>query len=138
MDTEFAKHFGATDLVGVLKRLSKCKRACDRVLETFGPVNGASAVEMMRRGELVGDVGDAVHDFFGDEIENEAEDVWSGTLYDPDDEDDPNTNYPVGIREYCGVFFVWALEVDNAGYFLAREEALRYVTFNWDNVREDA
>jgi hypothetical protein len=137
MDTEFSKHFGATDLIGVLKRLGNSKQACDRILEALGAVDGASAVEMIRHGELVGDVGDSVHDFFLDEIENEAEDVWSGTLYDPEDEDNPDTNYPVGIREYCGVFFVWALECDNAGYFLSREDALQYVIGNWDNVRED-
>jgi hypothetical protein len=93
---------------------------------------------MIRRGELTGNVGDNVNDFFLDEIANEAEVVWSGTIYDPEDEDNPDTNYPVGIRGYCGVFFVWALDYDDSGYFLSREDALQYVTGNWDNVREDA
>ena len=138
MDTEFAKNYGATDLNGILKRLSNSEYVCDRLLEALGPVDGASALEMIRRGKLIGNVGDGLHDFFLDEIENEAEDVWSGTLYDPDDEDNPDKNYPVIIREYCGVFFVWALEYGNAGYFLTRDGALQYVKGNWENVREDA
>ena len=137
MDTSYAKHFGATDLDGVLKRLGSNPHACARLLETLGPINGASAVDMIRLGELTGDVSDSVHEFFSDEIQNEAEDVWSGTIYDPDDEDNPDTIFPLGIREYCGVFFVWALEYDNQGYFVSREDALQFLMGNWANVRED-
>jgi len=138
MDTEFAKHFGATELNGVLKILGSNSHACQKLLESFGPLDGASAIEMIRRGELIGGIGDSVFDFFSDEIENEAEEVWSATLYDPKDEDNPDTNFPVVIREYCGVFFVWALEYDNTGYFLSSEDALEYVMSNWDNVRKNA
>ena len=137
MDTKYTKDFGATDLNGVLKRLGCNVHVCNRLLETLGPIDGASSVEMIRRGELIGNIGDSVYDFFLDEIVNEAEEVWSGTIYDPDDEDNPDTKFPVRIREYCGVFFVWALEDENAGYFLSREDALRYVICNWDNVCED-
>ncbi|RLK51353.1 hypothetical protein DFR31_1289 [Alkalispirillum mobile] len=136
MDTEFAKDFGARELTGVLERLSTSSHACERLLSALGPANGPLAVNMIRCGELVGEVGDGVHDFFVDEIENEAEDVWAGMIL-AGEEDNPETNYPVLIKEYCGVFFVSALEHESAGYFLSLEDALGYVECNWDRVRED-
>ena len=138
MNSESAKHFGATDFNGVVTQLSKSECALSRLSDALGPIDGPIAIEMMCRGELVGGVGDTTYDFFLDDIENEAEIVWSGTTYDQDDEDNPDSRYPVGISEYCGVFFVWALEYENAGYFLSREDALQYVEGNWDNVREGA
>ena len=138
MDTESAKRFGSTDLYGILKRLSDSVRVRDRLLETLGPVDSVSALEMISRGELIGTAGDSVYDFLLEEIEDKAEYVWSGIIFSINDEDNPDTNYPVGIREYCGVFFVCALEYDNVGYFLTRENALNYITCNWENVREDA
>ena len=70
MDTFYAKNFGATDLSGeVLKRLSNNSHACARLLESLGPIDGVSAVEMIKLGKLTGDVGDCAHDFFSDEIE---------------------------------------------------------------------
>ena len=122
------KNLDATDLSGeILKRLGSNRHACARLLESLGPIDGVSAVEMIKLGKLTGDVGGCAHDFFSDEIENEAEDVWSGTLYDPVDEENVDTHFPIGISEYCGVFFVWALEYDNAGYFLSQKDAMQYL-----------
>jgi len=127
MDTSSAKNFGATDLSGVLKKLGSNRHACARLLESLGPIDGVSAVEMSKLGKLTGDVGDCAHDFFSDEIENEAETIWSGTVCDPDDQENSDTNFPIGVSEYCGVFFVWALEYDNAGYFLSQKDAMQYL-----------
>ena len=127
MDTFSAKNFGATDLTGVLKQLGSNRHACARLLEILGPIDGVSAVEMINLSELTGDLGDSVHDFFSDEIENEAETIWSGTVCDPDDQENPDTNFPIGVSAYCGVFFVWALEYDNAGYFLSQKDAMQYI-----------
>ena len=127
MDTFSVKSFGATDLTGILKQLGINRHACARLLESLGPIDGASAVEMINLSELAGDVGDSVHDFFSDEIENEAETIWSGTVCDPDDQENSDTNFPIGVSEYCGVFFVWALEYDNAGYFLSQKDAMQYI-----------
>lgn len=137
MDTTFAKHFGASEMEGILKVLGKSEHACARLQSALEPEDRTAGIEMLRRGELIGSTGAFIHDFFLDEIENEARDVWSGTLFNPEDEHNPDTSYPVGIREYCGVYFVWALEHDNAGYFLSRDEALFYVMGNWSHVRED-
>ena len=127
MDTFYAKNFGATDLTGVLKQLGSNGHACARLLESLGPIDGVSAVEMINLGELAGNVGDSVYDFFLDEIENEAETIWSGTVCDPNDQENPDTNFSIGISEYCRVFFVWALEYDNAGYFLSQKDAMQYL-----------
>jgi len=134
MDTFYAKNFGATDLSGVLKKLGSNRHACARLLESLGPIDGVSAVEMIKLGELAGDVGDSVYDFFLDEIENEAETIWSGTVCDPDDQENSDTNFPIGVSEYYGVFFVWALEYDNAGYFLSQKDAMQYIMGTHDYV----
>jgi hypothetical protein len=134
MDTFSVKSFGATDLTGILKQLGSNRHACARLLESLGPIDGASAVEMINLSELAGDVGDSVHDFFSDEIENEAETIWSGTVCDPDDQENSDTNFPIGVSEYCGVFFVWALEYDNAGYFLSQKDAMQYIMGTHDYV----
>jgi hypothetical protein len=134
MDTFSVKSFGATDLTGILKQLGSNRHACARLLESLGPIDGASAVEMINLSELAGDVGDSVHDFFSDEIENEAETIWSGTVCDPDDQENSDTNFPIGVSEYCGVFFVWALEYDNAGYFLSQKDAMQYIMGTYDYV----
>ena len=64
---------------------------------------------------------------FRTRLKNEAEDVWSGTLYDPVDEENVDTHFPIGISEYCGVCFVRNFDHENAGYFLSRIDALEYV-----------
>ena len=109
------------------KFIGSNRHACARLLESLGPIDGVSAVEMIKLGTLTGDVGDCAHDFFSDEIENEAETIWSGTVCDPDDQENSDTNFPIGVSEYCGVFFVWALEYDNAGYFLSQKDAMQYL-----------
>ena len=138
MDTKYAEVFGATNLGGILMTLGSCDYVCERLIESLGPIEGAQAVEMLRKGELVGDIGDNAHDFIVDEIENQAEHVWTGCLYDPNDEENPDGHCPISIREYCRVFFVDAVELDNAGYFLSREDAMNYIASNWEYVREDS
>lgn len=137
MDTDSADYYGAVELTGVLDKLAKSEFARKRVLEEFGATDGAVANDMIHRGDLTGVLGDRVHDFFADEIENEATAIWSGVIFDPDDEGNVDSEFPVGISEYCGVFFAWSLESDNAGYFLTLEDARGYVFSNWDNVREN-
>ena len=84
MDTSYAQKFGATDLIGVLRQLGSNSHACSSLLESIGAIDGVSAVEMITLDELTGDVVDSVHDFLLDEIENKAEETWTGTLYDRD------------------------------------------------------
>ena len=120
MDTFYAKNFGATDLSGVLKKLGINRYACARLLESLGPIDGVSAVEMIKLGELTGDVGDSVLDFFLNEIENLSEEIQSMDIYDPDGEDWPDC--PLGIHEYCGVFsYLFSYEI--VGLTLSEEEA---------------
>jgi len=116
------KNLDATDLSGeILKRLGSNRHACARLLKNFGPTDGVSAVEMIKLGELTGDVGDSVLDFFLNEIENLSEEIQSMDMYDPDGEDWPDC--PLGIHEYCGVFsYSFANEI--VGLTLSEEEAL--------------
>ena len=91
---------------------------------------------MLRSGKVQGDLGNEIYDFFLDEIESKYKSVWQGELYDPEEPDNPDRIYPIGINEYEGVFYVWALEYDNAGYFLSEEAACNYAFKNWYNIRE--
>ena len=116
------KSLGAADLSGeILKRLGSNRHACARLLKNFGPTDGVSAVKMIKLGELTGDVGDSVLDFFLNEIENLSEEIQSMDIYDPDGEDWPDC--PLGIHDYCGVFsYSFANEI--VGLTLSEEEAL--------------
>ena len=136
MDTSFAEYYGAVELEGILSTIRQSKHACDRLMKVIGIDRGQFAVNKLRNGILTGDLGAEIHDFFLDEIENEAKTVWKGIIYNPDDEDNPDTWFSVGINEYYGVFYVWAIDYDNFGYFLSLEDAKSFAFGNWDNVKD--
>ena len=123
-------------LLDVVATLASSEYACNQLEEYIGGERGKSAVAMMHHGLLSGGLGGEIYDFFMDEIKNEAKYVWEGVLYNPNDEDNPDSNYPVMIRDYEGVFFVSALEFDDAGYFLSFEEAEDYVFTNFVYVKD--
>jgi hypothetical protein len=100
-----------------------------------------SVMAMMKAGNLEGAFGDEVYDFLDDEIENEAQTAWSGSVGGSDEGKDNavDDSRLVEIREYEGIYFVWALEEDPVGYFLNHEDAKSYVVLNWmGDVREDS
>ena len=115
------KNLDATDLSGeILKRLGSNRHACLRLLAYLGPIDGVSAVEMIKLGELTGDVGDSVLDFFLNEIVYFSKEIESWDIDHPDGED--WSNFPLGIHEYCGVFsYLFSYEI--VGLTLSEEEA---------------
>jgi hypothetical protein len=116
------KSLGAADLSGeILKRLGSNRHACARLLKNFGPIDGVSAVEMIKLGELTGDVGDSVLDFFLNEIAHFSKEIQSMGISDPDSDEDWS-DFPLGIHEYCGVFsYLFSYEI--VGLTLSEEEA---------------
>jgi hypothetical protein len=133
MKTTYGKEYGAVDLWAILPVLAKSERACEALRNSLGCDRGSIAVEMLRSGKVVGDTGNEIHDFFLDEIVNESKSVWEGKLYNPDD---PDWVYSIGINEYEGVFYVWAVDYDTVGYFLSEKAACDYAYMNWDFIRE--
>ncbi|SRR5712692_5023938 len=126
---------GAVALAGTLSILAQSKKVQAHLSDKWGAERLESILAMMRTGTLQGTLGDDIHDFFLDEIENEAQTAWNGSLSGPDGADDP---YPVDINEYEGVYFVKDLEGDPIGYFLDIKDAKSYVDANWcGDVRED-
>jgi hypothetical protein len=121
--------------------LGKSRRACDRFKEEIKDDRGRFALDLLSRGKyfpaLFADIEDDVCNFFYDEIHDEAEPVWQGTIYDPYDEDNSSKWYPVQACEYEGVFFAKALESDPEGYFASLEVTKAYISWNWVSVRED-
>ena len=115
-------NLNATDLSGeILKRLGSNRHACARLLKNFGPIDGVSAVEMIKLGELTGDVGDSVLDFFLNEIAHFSKEIQSMGISDPDSDEDWS-DFPLGIHEYCGVFsYLFSYEI--VGLTLSEEEA---------------
>ena len=116
------KNLDATDLSGeILKRLGSNRHACLRLLAYLGPIDGVSAVEMIKLGELTGDVGDSVLDFFLNEIAHFSKEIQSMGISDPDSDEDWS-DFPLGIHEYCGVFsYLFSYEI--VGLTLSEEEA---------------
>ncbi len=81
---------------------------------------------LMKAGKLKGDLGADIHDLLTDAIRNDAEDVWSGLVRQPQDD------YPVQVNEFHGVFWVWAMQYDPVGYFLDLNSAVYRARTNWD------
>jgi hypothetical protein len=133
MDTD--EEFGAVELDGVLPILAKSKRACHALEKALGGKRGKKAVEMLRSGTLEGELGDDIHVHFLEELENEAESVWTGEVYQPDDPDNDDCIFSVRIMEYEGVFYVSGPEFERAGYFLSEKAAHKYVRWCGRNIR---
>ena len=61
-------------------------------------------------------------DFCHDEIINECQVIHESEAFGRD-----NDPFPITVNEYQGIFFVWALEFDDRGFFLDRESAMGVV-----------
>jgi len=125
---------GAVTFLSIIPVLASSKRAKSSLKKALGN----EAVEMLKSHRLEGDLGDDIYSFFVHEIHEEGNEneVWRGIIFtDPDDEENVDAQYPVGVCNYEGVYFVWALEYDDVGYFLDRKYAINYALTNWDVVK---
>jgi hypothetical protein len=128
MDRQFCK--SCVDLEGTLRKLAKSDLFQATLIKEFGSSMAQTMRSMMLDGKFSGDSGDELHDFLLDAIVNDSKTSWSG-LINSSDED-----WPINVQEYFGVFYIWAMEYDNVGYFLNKEDALSFVfSEGWD-VRE--
>jgi hypothetical protein len=119
------------DLAAACKVLVKSSAVQALVKKKVGAKNLTAALELMQAGKLDGPLGDKLHDFLADTIENKSADVWSGLIPQEGDE------YPVQVKEYQGIYWVWAMEYDPIGYFLDQASAEAFVRSNWDDVYEE-
>ena len=116
---------GCVELGEACKVLAKSRVVQALVKATFGPEKSKQALQLMRAGNLEGDLGAEIHDLLTDTIQNDAEVIWSGVISQPHDD------YPVNVNRYHGVLWVWAMEYDPVGYFLDEDAAVSYARFNW-------
>jgi hypothetical protein len=119
------------DLAAACKVLIKSSAVQALVKKKVGAKNLTAALELMQAGKLDGPLGDKLHDFLANTIEKKSTDVWSGLIPQEGDE------YPVQVKEYQGIFWVWAMEHDPIGYFLDQASAEAFVRSNWDDVYEE-
>lgn len=126
MDKGFSQD--CVDLEAACKVLALSQTAQKVLRDSVGDKDFPVALEMMRSGELVGDLGATVHDLFLDLIGGDANAIWSGFIRSD------GQDFPVEVNEYHGVFWVWALEVEPVGYFLDADAAINFVLTNWDDV----
>ncbi len=129
MDKGFSSD--TVDLAEACKVLAKSDHVQRLLKEEVGGDSYAGALRLMEAGNLDGDLGATVHDFFLDAIRNDATTIWSGFIRDENDD------WPVNVNEYHGVFWVSALEYDPVGYFLNSKSAIAYARSAWENVYED-
>jgi len=115
----------AVELAEAMPKLSRSKAVKDKLRKEFGDKALKSILHLMRSGDRSGELPGEVHDFLTDEIGNEAEDFWSGSILGEED------SYPVGIRCYEGVYFVEGLEEGPFGYFLKASDAKSFLHGNW-------
>lgn len=70
---------------------------------------------------------DAIENAFLDTATFHSKIVWQSHTYDPNDPDDEDHHYPVQLRCFGGVYYVFALELDNAGFFPSADSAIKYI-----------
>jgi hypothetical protein len=117
--------YGCVELGEACKVLAK-KRAVQALIKaTVGPEKSKQALQLMKTGNLEGELGAVIHDLLTDTIRNDANVVWSGVIRQPHDD------YPVYVHGYHGVFWVWAMEYDPVGYFLVESAAIAYARRYW-------
>ena len=109
---------GTIDIEQALKILIKSDRACHDLRAS----EGALAVEMFLSGEIEGDLGGEISNFFIDQITNESDTVSEGVL--------PN-GYPVYVKNYEGIYYVCSVDYWDTGYFLSEECADKFIAMNW-------
>lgn len=100
------------------------------VKKRVGAKHLAAALALLQSGKLEGPLGDKLHEFLSDTIENKSQAVWSGLIPQEYDE------YPVNVMEFNGIFWVNATNYDPIGYFLSVDEAVSFTRSNWDDVYE--
>jgi len=118
------------DLAEACVVLSKIREVQALIKRAVGTERLEEALSHMQAGSLDGEVGAIVHDLLLDAIVNDAHQVWSGFIKGFDDD------YPVNVNEYHGIYWVWAMEYEPAGYFIDKEEAIAYARSNWDDIYE--
>ena len=102
-------------LAEILPNLARSDKALASLASVIGHDHMDAATEMMCKAELVGTLGDVLHDHFAENINDKADEVWGGSLtrrYYGDEEASS-----VIIREYEGVFFIEAWDDDPIQYF---------------------
>jgi hypothetical protein len=119
------------DLGAACKVLVESTAVQALVKKKVGEKHLPAAMALMKAGKLEGPLGDKLHDFLSDTIENKSDAVWSGLIPQEDDE------YPVNVMAFHGVFWVQAMEYDPIGYFLSEDDAVSFTRSNWDDVYEE-
>ena len=134
--SEPAVRFGAIPLEGVLNTLRESTKIHAALISRLGSVQGNVAIGMLKDGDLSGLLGYEVYAFLSDEIENEAVAVWGGYTFDPNEPLDINMHFPVNIMMYEKVYYVFAFEYDNVGYFRSKSAAKSYIDFEYFDLNE--
>jgi hypothetical protein len=129
MDKGFSSD--TVDLAEACKVLAKSRSVQAYLKEEVGSAHYREALQMMKSGNLTGELGASVHDLLANMIDSDADTVWSGFIYQDHDK------WTVRVNECHGVFWVWAVESDPVGYFLDKAAAISFARTNWGKVDED-
>lgn len=119
---------GTVTLEKALPVLVKSKKLHSILRKEFGSSKAKVMISMMRERGFSGDAGDELYDFLMDQIHNESETVWHGVSMTSDNE------YAIGINGYCGIYYVWEVEMEEVGFFLDIEDAKSFV-FSKDGIQ---
>jgi hypothetical protein len=132
MDTNyFVKACNGVTLEHALPTLATSEELRAALLAEFGFSSAAAMLPTLTAAKFLGRAGRDLKSFLEDALINDYEIRWSGTI--SGDADD----YPVQVCCRFGVYHVWAMEYDRAGYFLALNGAKQYVYGKWNDVSED-
>ncbi len=121
-----AQQFGAVNRTTASRQLITRAAVQDRVARDL-QISDLTIFYSVRPNQSNGDDWSIVEDYLSDLIANESTPVWESVIHSSADD------FSVVILEFLGVYTVWTPEEDPVGYFLSKDDALRYVFgIGWD------
>ena len=113
------------DLWDTFPILARSEKAKESLIESFGKEKGLSAFKQLGKKSRSEEWNTLLGGHFYDLVSNESKVVGE------DSREGSFGEYPIYINEYEGVFWVSAPEFDDNGYFLWKEDAQKFIDFNW-------
>lgn len=129
-----SRYPGTVNFDHAIKILAQIDRVCALVEAEFSGRGVSGVAALFRSGLLEGELLGELEDLIAEMIPENAETVWAGETFDPDDDENIDARFPVMVKHFEGLYFVASPEMESVGYFLSKDDATHYCDWNWSNL----
>lgn len=124
------------DIDQLLPRLLQNERAQASLRDALGNDFSIKALQQLASGTFDTQTSDALYDHFYNEIFNKSQDVRTADIFNSLEPHNKDICFGLSVREYEGVYLVWAIEWDKTEYFGSLEEVEDFLYIHWDHARK--